>query len=162
MWRRLGFPHDAQWQRALTATEGAFPHAISAAGKLPHVDRFMEPAVLRGRMRALHKFCGKPRIIDCPPGSKIYMDAAGPMIPYVGTLALHYFGVVCARTGYAQVYPCRSQSQGNAINALAKFVAELRALMRTQGYTSPHVIRSDGGSAFVALRFKEFCTSRVR
>ena len=55
-WRRLGFPYDAQWKATLGALEDTFPKHILKRGQLPSADRFLEPAVLRGRMRALPLF----------------------------------------------------------------------------------------------------------
>ena len=62
-----------------------------------------------------------------------------------------------AATGYGRVYACSGQSEKHATECLALFVAELRSLMKSSGFLSPHVLRSDGGAAFVAHNFREFC-----
>ena len=157
VWRRLGYPFNAQWQRALTATEGAFPSSDAKRTKLPDVSRFLEPAVLRGRMKAVPMFNEPLRAVVHAPGSKIYMDGCGPMIPAIRTLNTDYFGGVCAATGYASLYSCRGQSERNATECLARLIAELRMLLRATNYLSPHIVRTDGGSGFIAWHFREFC-----
>ena len=156
-WRRLGFPFEAQWQRSLSTVAGVFTADAVRRGKLPSVDRFTEPTVLRGRMRALPLYHA-PRAERLKPGERVYMDGCGPLLPSLHTQLTDYIGCVDAGSGYAYLLPCVGQSEHNATTALAFFIAELRSLIGSQSFLSPLVVRTDGGSAFIALRFQEFCT----
>jgi len=157
VWRRLGYPFNKQWQQALHSSPGAFPRSVARAGTLPDVDRFAEPAVLSGRMRKLPLFQG-PRLHTAAPGERIYMDGCGPVLPSLLHRYTDYVGCVCAGSGYARLYPCHGQDQRAATAALSLFIAELRQLLRSQGYLSPLLVRTDGGAAFVSSRFREFCS----
>ena len=156
VWRRLGFPYNQQWRMALHTTEGAFPAQLTTATNLPPVDSFTEPSVLKGRMRKLPIFT-QPRATALAPGEKVYMDGCGPVLPSVVHRYTDYMGCVDAGTGYARLYPCRGQTEVAATAALTLFIAELRSLIGRQHFLSPLVVRSDGGSAFISHRFREFC-----
>ena len=164
VWRRLGFPHNAQWTKALAATEGAFPPALVGGGPLPDVSRFSEPAVLRSRMKQppLPTRQSAPRQRDCNPEERVYMNACGPMLPALHTRSTDYFACVCAATGYGAVFLCSGQSERHAKAALPLFIAEARSVRRSPEYLSLQLVRTDGGSAFVAHGFREFCTDQLQ
>jgi hypothetical protein len=156
VWRRFGYPYNAQWQQSLAATEGAFPSAVVSHGKLPAVDRFLEPAILRGRMNALPLFTNV-RASPGKPGDKVYMDGCGPVVASVVQRYTNYMGCVCAASGYARSIPCHKQDAAAAVAALATFIADLRSRLGEQRYLAPLVVRTDGGGAFILENFEEFC-----
>ena len=111
-------------------------------------------ALVGGRFGSGHA----PRAERLKPGERVYMDGCGPLLPSLHTQLTDYIGCVDAGSGYAYLLPCVGQSEHNATTALAFFIAELRSLIGSQSFLSPLVVRTDGGSAFIALRFQEFCT----
>lgn len=157
VWRRLAFPYEQQWKQTLHALDGAFPADVTRQNALPKVDRFVEPAILRGRLRALPLFTGT-HTKQGEPGDRVYMDGCGPFIPGVGQRYTNYIGCVCASSGYARILPCHGQDQASSAATLAIFIADLRAKMGMQRFLAPLVVRSDNGSAFVAHSFREFCS----
>ena len=154
-WRRLGYPYNAQWLLCPSALKGIFPTDLK---RPPNVDRFMDRSVLKGRMRALPLFNEPHADNEHKPGEKVYLDGCGPVLPAIISKATDYIGCVDAASGYATLYACHAQSEPNAVTALAAHIADLRSLIRSQTYLSPLVVRTDGGGAFIARNFQEFCT----
>jgi hypothetical protein len=156
--RRLGFPYSAQWRHVpAQLCDSGVPSDASLPSDVP-----MDPAIARGRMRALRFNSERPSDSLPPPGAVLYLDFAGPLTKSHLHGYNNYMGIVDAGSGYCAAYPCHSQSADVARGSVATFVAELTAVMGLTAKLKPHTVTSDQGSAFVAKEFSEFVTQDIQ
>ena len=158
LWRRLGYPHEAAWRQVPAQLSGTgLPD-----GAVMRTDLDMPAAVARGRMRAL-RFCARGVDTMLPaPGSTLYLDFAGPLIPSRLHRFTSYCGIVDAGSGYVGEYACHAQSAAVARQSLDAFITELSNLLGLAHRIKPQVVNCDQGAAFVAREFTEFVESDVQ
>jgi len=156
LFHRLGFPFAEQWQHVPSGTTGhGLPPTATLTTEFP-----VREAVLRGRSRAAPFHRPDEHHLPQPaPGSSVYMDFAGLLLPSIIHRFVAYCCTVDAGSGFGRAWPSHFMTSSVAEASLERFLANVGALMLLPGPLKPHVVRSDQGPAFVAHNFREFLSA---
>lgn len=155
LWQRLGCPSERIWLNVCDVTSD---HGLPPNPHLKH-DFGMPEAVTRARARLLpfHKIRDPDQLPA--PGSTIYMDFAGPMIPSFPHSFTYYCGAVDAGSGYSKVLPCHRPTKEVARACMELLTSDIRMLMGLSHAVKPHVVVSDQGSQFMSQFFQDYLSS---
>ena len=156
LFHRLGFPFAEQWQHVPSGTTGhGLPPTATLTTEFP-----VREAVLRGRSRAAPFHRPDEHHLPQPaPGSTVYMDFAGPLLPSIVHRFVAFCCTVDAGSGFGRAWPSHFMTSSVAEASLERFLANVGALMLLPGPLKPHVVRSDQGPAFIAHNFREFLSA---